>query len=691
MKPWTLVLCVWLAAGLARAADVFEMPRLYPRHQQLAGEMRRAIQARDAEAMEVVARAGTALLPEDPTWRYNLACALSLQGKADDALEVLERAIRLGFHDVGQIDADTDLATIHANPRFDELLELAATLAAAAEPAHRPFPVKDGPATVDSTNSVWNYSLGQIDVFFAYPTNGLPAVTNPVVNARGPAGDAVRAWFEEGTASGNRGDLYDNRDRDHSRPALKDFPWLSYTRYSAEAKARDIHGDISAPLLFHGPRAVVGNSSTAQMEGPFWRSNARALMSDPHRMQLLFYAYFRNHLYVYPAVIDFDAARAGDAYLANTPYTINTVGASWSDRPVVEACLLSLAAMRPEVKDLLFEKGLLAPTLQWAFRSTQNCVTNREDYLSAAAHPPAFGTNALDTLRMVTLCHGLTTNSLPPVVLLEVVEETLPRPAPDTVDHLVLPEVLFTTPQAIARIARSTDCRRRMVVSAAPSQELCGRPLRWHWKLLRGDPAKTTITPLDGAGSRAEILVDYQPRAPIAPGSDLLGCRVDIGVFADNGERFSAPAFISVCFAANEIRAYSADGRILSIDGETLAGTYADPFVFPVRRWIDIYHYDSKDRLVGWTRTRNGESEAFAWNGALVETTDDVGRPLAARGVRYRFVQGPEGVPELAYEPAPVRIAFAYDAPGDRIGRIVRRERLPDAPPAEPAEGPTGE
>ena len=673
----TTLLAATAAASLA--ADVFTMPAVFPRHQRLVAELQQALRAGDYESVETIARAGTALLPEDATWRYNLACALSAQLKTDEALEVLERAIRLGFTDAAQIAADTDFASIRATPRFAELLDLAKSLA--AEPrasAPRPAAVNaKSEAWVGPSNTVWNFQLGAFDTFFSFPTNNLPAVTNPIVRVKGPAGDAVRAWFAEGTAAGNRFDLYDNHDRGHSAQDPSEFPWLARTRYSKAAHDRNVDTGPDHTFFFHGPRTVIGNSSTATTEGPLWRCNGRTLLTNPPKMATLALAYFRNQLYIYPALRDF-SDEEGDLIPANTPYFLMAKGASWSDKPFMRAFFLSLAAMRPETKEFLSAKGLVAPTLQWALRFGQKCVdpANPETYMSPAAHPSAFASSAIDTLRMATLCHSLETNSLPPIAFIEVVEEPRPRRGQDFIDHCG-PEVLFTTPQAVARVARGLAYSRRMVVDASKSQELNGRPLKWHWRVLAGDPGKVSITPLDENGSRAEIVFDYQDRGPIAPGSEMLGSRADVGVFADNGDFLSAPAFISLCFPANEIRAYSPDGRILSVDGENGSKRYADPAIFPARKWIDVFHYDSDKNLTGWTRTRGTRSEHFTRDGLLVETTDDLGRPLTARGVIFRpAVPAPGAAPELTQATTPHRWTFAYDSEADTTGHIVSREQV---------------
>ena len=227
-----------------------------------------------------------------------------------------------------------------------------------------------------------------------------------------------------------------------------------------------------------------------------------------------------------------------------------------------------------------------------------------------------------------------------------------------------------------------------MVVDAGKSHDPNGRPLKWHWRLLWGDPGKVSITPLDEAGSKAEIILEDRGRAPVAPGSEMLGTRVDIGVFADNGDFLSVPGFISVCFPANEIRSYTPDGRILTVDGDHGADTYADPRLFPARRWIDVYHYDSDKNLTGWTRMRGTKAEHFTAGGALIETYDNLGRPLTARSIILRAVaSSPSAAPELVQSTGPVRWFYEYEDDSDKVGKVARREIVREAGPEAGAAG----
>jgi beta-lactamase regulating signal transducer with metallopeptidase domain len=60
---------------------------------------------------------------------YNAACALALQGEDDAALLELERAVEGGFDDPKLMRTDADLATLHDNPRFSEILKMEDALA----------------------------------------------------------------------------------------------------------------------------------------------------------------------------------------------------------------------------------------------------------------------------------------------------------------------------------------------------------------------------------------------------------------------------------------------------------------------------------------------------------------------------------------------------------------------------------
>ncbi len=90
------------------------------------------------------------LAPKDPSGQYNLACAQVRQGKTDQALAALEKAVTQGFADSGQIRTDPDLEGLRKNERFEAILRRAKTLEAErAKGAYEKPSAMEGVKTVD--------------------------------------------------------------------------------------------------------------------------------------------------------------------------------------------------------------------------------------------------------------------------------------------------------------------------------------------------------------------------------------------------------------------------------------------------------------------------------------------------------------------------------------------------------------
>jgi hypothetical protein len=54
---------------------------------------------------------------------YNMACCLSLQGKADSALLILNKAVKAGYNNKTNLLKDADLTALHSLPQWDALLK----------------------------------------------------------------------------------------------------------------------------------------------------------------------------------------------------------------------------------------------------------------------------------------------------------------------------------------------------------------------------------------------------------------------------------------------------------------------------------------------------------------------------------------------------------------------------------------
>ncbi len=675
-RPLALAAAVSAAAAAAAAAtDVFELPALQDRFLALKRDMVVAMRANDSAAMEEACRAGRALLPDDPTFAYNLACALALQGLRDDALETLREAVTLGFRDVDHIRRDPDLATLRAHPAFEAVLKQAGQPPAQDAPRRlndaTPLTVvPGGAAAVTATNTVWDFDNGLFKTFFKLElrTNDATAVDA----YKGPARTLLAAWLREGRAAGNAGDLYDNRDSGHSRLNAADFPGLARVVYGAEpirAATKPHYG--AAMFAYNLP--TIGNSSTALTQGPFWRSQPRMLIVNPVRAAGLFQQYLSNHIYFYPAHVDFVPAN-GDVFPFNAPYYIVSKGSSGTDQPFLRAVAATLAAFTPETKEILVQSRLLAPTVQMILRATQRPVTNAEAYFTGLAHPPVFVNSNLNDEAMVQLAHGMTSNTVPPLVTLRVLKEAQPLHGVDFFD--AFPSAgLYDSPALIARVFRGLSWSHTLTVGANAAALPVATNLTWRWALLQGDPEKVTIRPLGPSGQTAEITVAYhKPRFPSASEPTLPSSRVDIGAFAHNGTHPSAPAILSFYFLGNERRVYDeTDHRILEVEYGAPGSPYTDPSLSCRRQWKDVYTYDARKRMTGWTRSRGALQESFTAHGLLVETRDDRDRARTARSVRYlpRSSADPQTLPDLVQVTDDKTFTYSYASDEDTIGRPV--------------------
>jgi hypothetical protein len=618
-------------------ACVFDVPGL-----QL--EIARLFRAGDYAEAERRCRTVTELAPYDAGACYNLACVLARQDKTEEALASLQQAVALGFRDPQILTTDQDLAGLRDHPQFQKALAYATVAASRVQAFQRPdsvqpAPLEDAVATVDASNTAWDASLGIFRSYFDLDT--APPATEPVVQGFEPAGRHLLAWYAAGTAAGNRGDLYDNHDNDHSNMRYAMFPQLTRIEFAESVRQRRLHHGLQTQFLYNG--VTIGNSSTAIVSGPLWRSQARLALTTPRGQAMLFVQYRSNHLYVYPEHRDHDPGHNrdngggyGDVFACNTPYMIISQGSSGSDRVFLQAIAATLAAFRPEVKTELARTGTLMPTVQMIFRHCNRGVAGDNNYTRGVAHPTVFDGNRLDAALMVHMAHAITRETLPPLVQLHVVEED--QAVPDR-DYFAGPhtERLFDTPSAVARVVRGMSYFRRMVVSAENSRALNGQPLTYHWSVLRGDAEGIQIKPLNDAGSVVELRVPYHERRPIAPGSEMHSNRVDIGAFVHNGHYYSAPAFVTFFYLDNERREYDQQQRIRLVDyaDPQVAKNYVDPAFDVPKQWRDEYHYADSGQLTGWTRFRGESSEQFTADGLLVTKVDAQGRASQARRVRY--------------------------------------------------------
>lgn len=659
-------------------ADVFDMPLL-------ATLERRAIEAfatGDFATLSAIAQQMVRHLADHPESEMWQAAALAAKGETAAAIVALRRAVALGLPDPRALGRDSRFRALHGSPEFVALVESQPGPAPAYLAPAEVAPIRDGVAMVTPENTEWNAEERVLRALFAAP---------PIL-ARKPVFDPkwkpditgpLNRLAARGEAAGNVGDLYDNRDRDHSTLCERCYGQLGVVEYTPAARAREL--DYGPPEAMSFNRPTFGNSSTALTAGPYWRSQARRLLTQPAGIRELARQYAGNQLYVYPEHRDHDPPPQGrgDTYPANTPYMLISQGSSGSDRPLMRGIAFALAALPPDTKALAEQRGLIAPTLQQIMRRAMAPGLGPEgartegDYLDGRAHPSVFDGGRADLARIIEAAQAIRADALPPAVRLSVLQDPRPTPGRDMFSG-GLGEQLFDTPSAIARIHRSVANERRMVVTTAGTEDPNGRPLRFEWRVLRGDAERIRIEPRDPEGRTAVLTIPWHDPYPVPGRPGLMTHRVDIGVFAHNGVAWSAPAFVSVAFSPAEQRRYDADGRVLSIeypDG-TRAEAYTDPLLFVGQGWTDTYAYDDEGRMTGWTRRLDSKPGAepleFAPDGTLVLKRDSLDRPTLTAEVTYRREQPRPGLTRLEMVQTGVRSAIWYDGPEDRTGNVIR-------------------
>lgn len=654
-----------------RHGSVFTEPRIFRTSMELQQRLLAAFAAKDFVAAESVAQTAAALQPDRFASHYNLGCALARNGKPRKALKSIQKAVELGFRGQQRLEQDTDLAGLKELDGWQQTLRDAAA-PPLKQPAQRVTPGKivDGIAMVNEENTAWDPGLTQLRVLFDPPEKAPSA--SVIAKGNDEVAQRLNRWASEGTAVGLNSVLYDNHDRDHSNMNYGRYPQLARIEYSPVAAEEKLSNGLQHHIYFS--RTILGNSSTALVGGPFWRSQPRFAYTNTRSAKLLAIQYFRNHLYVYPEHRDYDpgmigARGYGDVFPANTPYVVISQGSSGSDRVFLDAIAATLAAFRPDVFKTLETRGTLYPCVQMIFRRSLKCVRSDEDYLSGIAHPVVFDGRQLDPLAMVKLAHDITVDKIPPVAVLAVQKEVEGVVGRDYFD--VGPrETLFTTPAAIARICRSVKRNKVITIDATKSQRMPNQTLTWHWKVLQGDPERIEIKTQNEQKSVATISVQHHERRPIRPGSNMESSRVDIGVFVSNGTYYSPPSIVSFYWPEDELRVYNDDDTIRSVQytDHASGGNYTDPMIITAKNWKDEYLYSKTGQPLGWNRTRKGSTQRFTAEGAIVLTLDKQNRPLTAQTVRYTAKERPNISPILEQVPTGPKIEYQYSSSEDQIG-----------------------
>ena len=458
------VLCLLLAV-----LSIWDYPARFPMHDRLCRQFRVAVREGDTATMEETCRKGVKLLPDDPTWHYNLACSLAyFANRTEEAFDELETAVDLGFRDRAMIEQDTDLKRLSALPRYKELLEYADFM--------KMRPLLTGPmATVEATGVFGNsVALGEQNLGWDFESGSFVA----------------RLKLVAGSSGGNVGDLYMNRDGRHSMLDVTNYPGITVVQFDEDGRKRRM--DMSFPnVLF--PYPTFGNASLAITQGPFRRSLPRALMTtEAAQLNRMAKFYLSNQTWAFPSVFDTaPVGTNGDLFASVTPYWLTTAGRSWSDLPYLRAALTASRSLDPRVKAAVVRQQLLAPTVQTLIRKSLKGVMTEEDYLTAKAHPTALPPNGVDLARLTASAKALTAAAVPPLVPVAVAAAPVAKKP-------VHPELTYASSFAWAFVLRAEEDRREFLVTARGAKEYAfvqthGKDVDVKIERVRPDAAKVTI------------------------------------------------------------------------------------------------------------------------------------------------------------------------------------------------------
>jgi hypothetical protein len=357
----------------------------------------------------------------------------------------------------------------------------------------------------------------------------------------------VRERWAKGEAAGHLEDFYNNRDGGHAN-----YPVGNHSR-----QLRVLAGGHATLLSPWPTRNVVGNASVFY-QGPNAANMDRFFSFTNAEFDAKVRVYEANHVFWYPAHVDIFGS--GDLFHYNALYSNTTVGSSGSEIGEVARTLVVWSALRPDVKMRLVEQGLLAPITQMLLR--RNRVGSDADYLTGAAHasgmfPIAAQVSEAKYLELAQAANAITVADIPALARLRVVREDF-----SAADR----EQLATNVWGVHRIWRREDHPREVVLSAEDSYDLNGRPLEFRWVVLRGQKY-VKLEPLDAAGRSVRVVMTWPHRfqfEPVQPGGETNWTnRIDVGLFASNGVRWSPPAMFTVFALDSELRFYDLTNRLL--------------------------------------------------------------------------------------------------------------------------------
>ena len=105
---------------LEKALEIDPKSATGPKNLETAKKNQSVIQDRERKIAEAVKNVEAH--PENPQGHYSLARLYAFYGKKDQAIASLEKALKLGYHDIGYVKTDTALDNIRNEPDYVWLL-----------------------------------------------------------------------------------------------------------------------------------------------------------------------------------------------------------------------------------------------------------------------------------------------------------------------------------------------------------------------------------------------------------------------------------------------------------------------------------------------------------------------------------------------------------------------------------------
>lgn len=582
--------------------SVFEMMDKAKAFQEIDAEQDRTVEAEDWGAFERVARAGIALKTQPEIWYYNLACALSRQGKIAEALTALEQSGAAGYRDRRHAEEDGDLENLRKEARYTELLDVMSVNFRLSSPKP-PITVQNGrfmptEATTDCSTTIH-------DEYFVADLAITPDRCPLVFMDRNQPVEGVHA------------------DADPNLGVIQmDYP-------AEMVKLGQDWGTANFAFRFANGKGWVPTLAVSDVTGGTYPG--RSLFGESVLADHLFSLdglCERNVLQLYAAGIDYGVDGL-DRYLANIPLAVNYVGGKKEQEFFVRAIVGAIRALPARVRDEATAKGILVDVVQKLLRMSQKNVKGTDDFLTGAAHPPAFFADNIDmglllerSARMVRLPPPRPT----PLIVKE--RQGLPLNELENPDcHSGVREALrvfyvSASTRGYALAFRGLVQTLRFKATSADEEKQDAGELVV--RVLQGDADKVRIKPTED-GNAVDVEVDYHPVFEVedAHGRKMRTTRVDIGFFRKVGDDYSMPHIVSVAFPPHDTRTYDGNGRLLVAD-------YSRPQIAPTTNfvasafthgsWRDTYRYSDKGDFLGWTRDSPGkEGPGVEWT---VEWTD---------------------------------------------------------------------